>query len=62
MRAAPTATDEILFTQDAAGIAQLQEACAGTPLVTVPRFELDVHDVSALWRTGTHLLGEAPLR
>jgi hypothetical protein len=24
----------------------------------VPRFELDVHDIGALWRTGRFLMGE----
>lgn len=52
---------KLLAEQDAAGIAQLAKACPGTPLVTVPRFDLDVHDVAALWRTGRYLLGEAQL-
>jgi anion-transporting ArsA/GET3 family ATPase len=49
---------KLLAEQDAAGIALLAQACPGTPLVTVPRFDLDVHDVAALWRTGSYLLGE----
>ncbi|MBF5044704.1 ArsA family ATPase [Aggregicoccus sp. 17bor-14] len=52
---------KVLAEQDAAGIAQLSQACPGTPLVQVPRFDVDVHDVDALWRTGRFLLGEAQL-
>ena len=48
----------LLAEQDARGIAELQAACAGTPLVQVPRFELDVHEIGALWRTGRFLMGE----
>ena len=36
--------NEFLATQDARGVAKLRELCAPTPLVLVPRFELDVHD------------------
>jgi anion-transporting ArsA/GET3 family ATPase len=49
---------EMLATQDAAGISELQTACPGTPLIQVPRFEMDVHDIGALWRTGRFLLGK----
>lgn len=52
---------KILADQDAAGIVQLQAACPGTPLIRVPRFELDVHDLTALWRTGRYLLGDERL-
>jgi anion-transporting ArsA/GET3 family ATPase len=48
----------LLAEQDARGIVELQAACEGTPLVQVPRFELDVHDIGALWRTGRFLMGE----
>ncbi|MFY0580392.1 ArsA family ATPase [Cystobacter fuscus] len=48
----------LLAEQDARGILELQAACEGTPLVQVPRFELDVHDIGALWRTGRFLMGE----
>ncbi|ATB42597.1 arsenical pump-driving ATPase [Cystobacter fuscus] len=48
----------LLAEQDARGILELQAACEGTPLVQVPRFEMDVHDIGALWRTGRFLMGE----
>lgn len=50
-----------LAEQDAAGLAALQAACPDTPLVRVPRFELDVHDVVALWRTSRFLSGDESL-
>jgi anion-transporting ArsA/GET3 family ATPase len=49
---------KLLAEQDAAAIAQLSAACPDTPLIQVPRFELDVHDLTALWRTGRYLLGD----
>jgi anion-transporting ArsA/GET3 family ATPase len=49
---------KVLAEQDAAAIAQLSAACPDTPLIQVPRFELDVHDLTALWRTGRYLLGD----
>jgi anion-transporting ArsA/GET3 family ATPase len=49
---------KVLADQDAAAIAQLSAACPDTPLIQVPRFELDVHDLTALWRTGRYLVGE----
>lgn len=51
--------NDVLAASDAEGIARLKEQCDPTPLVQVPRFEQDVHDLSSLWRTGQHLLGEA---
>ncbi len=51
--------NEHLAEQDQRGIARLAAACAGTPLVVIPRFELDVHDPKALWETSHHLFGEA---
>ncbi|HEX8537950.1 MAG TPA: ArsA family ATPase, partial [Cystobacter sp.] len=48
----------LLAEQDARGILELRAACEGTPLVQVPRFEMDVHDIGALWRTGRFLMGE----
>jgi len=52
---------ELMAEQDEAGIAELRKACPDTPLVQVPRFELDVHDIGALWRTGRYLLGDGAL-
>jgi anion-transporting ArsA/GET3 family ATPase len=49
---------ETMATQDAACLAELRRLCDGTPLVEVPRFDLDVHDLPALWRTSRYLLGE----
>ena len=48
----------MLAEQDARGIAELQAAVGNTPLIQVPRFELDVHEISALWRTGRYLMGD----
>ncbi|AGC47683.1 anion-transporting ATPase [Myxococcus stipitatus DSM 14675] len=48
----------ILAEQDRRGIAQLQTACPGIPLIQVPRFGLDVHDITSLWQTGRFLLGD----
>lgn len=45
-------------TQDAEGIAALTAQVAPTPLVQVPRFELDVHDLRTLWDTSRWLIGE----
>jgi anion-transporting ArsA/GET3 family ATPase len=52
---------QVLAEQDAEGITQLQAACPGVPIIQVPRFALDVHDVTALWRTGQYLLGDKSL-
>jgi anion-transporting ArsA/GET3 family ATPase len=53
--------NESLAREDARGIARLRELCAPTPLVLVPRFELDVHDLHSLWETSRYLWGEAVL-
>jgi hypothetical protein len=67
-RLAPPLRDKLIATldelrslaeQDTAGVAAIAKVCAPAPLVEVPRFELDVHDLGALWRTGTYLAGEA---
>lgn len=50
-----------LARQDARGIARLAEVCAPTPLVLVPRFETDVHDLATLWETSRWLWGDARL-
>jgi anion-transporting ArsA/GET3 family ATPase len=47
--------------QDAEGISALAAQCGSTPLVCVPRFELDVHDLRTLWDTGRWLFGEHQL-
>jgi hypothetical protein len=52
---------ELLAGQDAQGIAELQAACPGTPLIQIPRFALDVHEIGALWRTGRYLMGDESL-
>jgi hypothetical protein len=39
----------------------LAEACADTPLVLVPRFEADVHDLASLYETSRWLWGDARL-
>jgi anion-transporting ArsA/GET3 family ATPase len=49
---------QVLAEQDTAGIAQLRAACPDTPIIQVPRFSLDVHDVTALWQTGLYLMGD----
>jgi len=49
---------KLLAEQDRQGIAQLQAACPGIPLIQVPRFSLDVHDITSLWKTGRYLLGD----
>ncbi len=53
--------NEHLAAQDAKGIARLAELCAPTPLVLIPRFELDVHDLSSLWNASRFLFGETLL-
>jgi anion-transporting ArsA/GET3 family ATPase len=53
--------NDALARQDAEAIRRLRQDCAPTPLVLVPRFELDVHDLSSLWRTSQFLIGEERL-
>jgi hypothetical protein len=43
---------------DAMAIAELQRECDPTPLVLVPRFERDVHDLATLWETSRYLVGD----
>ena len=50
-----------LARQDARGIAKLKESCGSTPLVLVPRFELDVHDLNGLYETSHWLWGDRRL-
>lgn len=47
-----------LARHDHAAIEELRAACAPTPLVLVPRFERDVHELGALWATARYLVGE----
>jgi len=48
-----------LSVHDAASIADIQRECDPTPLVLVPSFERDVHDLGALWHTSRYLVGDA---
>lgn len=45
-----------LAAADATSIQALRSAVAPTPLLTVPRFPGDVHDLGALWRAGAYLV------
>ncbi|MFO0594217.1 MAG: ArsA-related P-loop ATPase [Myxococcaceae bacterium] len=47
-----------LARQDALGIERIADACGSTPMVLVPRFELDVHDLKSLYETSRWLWGE----
>ncbi len=40
---------------DRRSIERLKASCPGTPLILVPRFERDVHDIGSLWQTSVHL-------
>lgn len=53
--------NEHLAQQDARGISKLRKACEKTPLVLVPRFELDVHDIGGLYETSHWLWGDRQL-
>lgn len=46
---------QILAELDGAEVRRLAEACAPTPLVSVPRFDSDVYDVSGLRELNRHL-------
>jgi anion-transporting ArsA/GET3 family ATPase len=46
---------------DALAIAELRRECDPTPLVLVPRFERDVHDLGTLWQTSRYLVGDVRL-
>ncbi len=50
-----------LAKQDLKGIAKLRDACGSTPLVLVPRFELDVHDLHSLYEASHWLWGDRHL-
>jgi len=47
-----------LADADAQGVQVLREAVAPTPLLTVPRFPGEVHDLGALWRAGAYLVAD----
>jgi len=47
-----------IAAQDARGISVLRDACPDTPLVIVPRFDSDIHDLQGLALTGAYLWGE----
>ncbi len=53
--------NEFLAKADAIGVARLRELCAGTPLILVPRFEGDVHDLRSVYETSRYLWGDARL-
>ena len=53
---------EHLATQDARGVQRLRELCAPTPLVCVPRFDVDVHDLRTLWDTSRWLFGDVHMQ
>lgn len=48
---------ELLAAADAKGIERLKERCPDTPLLVVPRFDRDVHDLKSLWEASQFLFG-----
>ena len=50
----------LLAAEDARGVERLRQAGGGTPVVEVPRFEDDVHDLSGLYEVSRWLWGESP--
>ena len=48
-----------LAERDRTSIRLLREGAAPAPLIAVPRFSSEIHDLRALWRAGAYLLGEA---
>jgi anion-transporting ArsA/GET3 family ATPase len=48
-----------LADRDRAGVERLHEATRPTPFVSVPSFASEIHDLRALWRAGSYLVGEA---
>jgi anion-transporting ArsA/GET3 family ATPase len=55
--------DEVarLTAEDARALAELEAKCAPTPLVRIPRFDADVHDLAGLAHTARFLVGEATI-
>lgn len=47
-----------LAEADQRGIRELRAAVAPTPLLSVPRFPGEVHDLGALWRAGAYLVSD----
>lgn len=46
---------------DGKGVEELKRRLTGVALIEVPRFSSDVHDLAALWRTSSFLVGESKL-
>ncbi len=46
-----------LADADLRGIEALRQRVEGVPLIQIPRFSSDVHDLKALWRTSEFLMG-----
>jgi anion-transporting ArsA/GET3 family ATPase len=49
---------EQLARQDALGVERLRRAVGQTPVILVPRFEVDVHDLAGLYETSRWLWGD----
>ena len=57
-RLAETLADaQVLAELDAGQLERLRKALSPTPLIAVPRFDHDVHDLSGLWEVDTVLFG-----
>ena len=57
-----TLTDtRALAERDRLSVRLLREGTAPVPLIAVPRFSAEIHDLGALWRAGSYLLGEAAI-
>jgi anion-transporting ArsA/GET3 family ATPase len=52
---------QLLGDQDQRGLAEIRSRCEPTPLIQVPRFADDVHDLKDLWRTSQFLIGQESL-
>ena len=50
-----------LAERDRLSVRLLRDGTAPVPLVAVPRFPAEIHDLRALWRAGSYLLGEAAI-
>ena len=52
--------DEVsaLAHADAEGLKLIRKECEGTPLIEIPRFDLDVHDLTSLWKVSRFLCGD----